>query len=151
MNTSRAWVIYTIVRVLAFIVPFAIIMLVLPGWQWNWLVGLVVATIVNLSVTEIFLHEHRTMIAKSFQDRQEARERGRIDTRRPIDVEEDEILDAQEAEAAGRDDAAGTPAPETSGGDVPDKGSPADADEGRERSDAPEHGAERNPDGGKRD
>mgnify|MGYP003604959236 CR=1 FL=1 len=35
MNSKRAWLVYTVIRLLAFAVPFAVVMLALPDWQWT--------------------------------------------------------------------------------------------------------------------
>lgn len=109
MKTSRAWTIYILVRVLAFIVPFGIVMLVLPTWQWNWLVAVVVGAIVSLTISQIFLYRERFALADSMQARAEARA-AKKDQRRPIDVEEDADIDAQldgAADAQAHSDAEG--------------------------------------------
>lgn len=103
MKTSRAWTTYILVRILAFIVPFGIIMLVLPGWQWNWLVGVVVGAIVSLTISQIFLYRERFAVADSLKERAEAKE-ARRDERRPIDIEEDADLDAQSSDASDASD-----------------------------------------------
>ncbi|KAB1644952.1 DUF4229 domain-containing protein [Gulosibacter chungangensis] len=117
MKTSRAWTIYILVRVLAFIVPFGIVMLVLPTWQWNWLVGVIVGAIVSLAISQIFLYRERFAVAESLQERAESRA-AQKDQRRPIDVEEDADIDAQ-VEGAGEQDASG-PADEGDADGKPD-------------------------------
>lgn len=94
MKTSRAWTVYALVRVLAFIVPFGIIMLVLPSWQWNWLVGVIVGAIVSLAVSQIFLYRERHTMADSLRERAEEKA-ANVDQRRPIDLEEDADLEGQ--------------------------------------------------------
>lgn len=111
MRTSRAWTIYVIVRVLAFIVPFGIVMLVLPTWQWNWLVGVIVGAIVSLAISQIFLYRERHALAESLQERAETKA-AQKDQRRPIDVEEDADIDAQLPEPIEAEPTAEVDAPE---------------------------------------
>ncbi|MGO1543938.1 MAG: hypothetical protein ACTHXA_06320 [Gulosibacter sp.] len=114
MKTSRAWTVYILVRVLAFIVPFGIIMLVLPTWQWNWLVGVIVGAIVSLTISQIFLYREQIEIGGAIQERAEAR-KARANERRPIDIEEDADIDAQSPDATEED------ADDSSASDSPEK------------------------------
>ncbi|RRJ86018.1 DUF4229 domain-containing protein [Gulosibacter macacae] len=92
MRTSSAWITYTVVRLLAFAIPFIVIMLVLPAWQWNWLTGLIAGTVISLAVSEIFLRKQKIAIGEAIEQRRA----GRADRdRRPaVDIEEDADLDA---------------------------------------------------------
>lgn len=90
MKTSRAWIIYTIVRLLSFVVPFVIVMLLLPGWQWNWLVAMIVATIVGIVVSMIFLRSERMAIGGAIMEQREGRVVG-MDAKA-----EDALLDEQD-------------------------------------------------------
>ena len=90
MTATRAWIIYTLTRLGSFVVPFVAIMLILPDWQWNWLVGIAVGAVAFSSNTQI-----------------SARRAEKVDHRAPIDIEEDALLD--EYEAAQAESAATTP------------------------------------------
>lgn len=98
MDLTRAWVTYVVVRLLAFVVPFALVMLALPGWQWNWLLGAVFGALASQSISVIALRPHRERIAQGLAERRAAEERPR-ETRRAIDLEEDADLDAHATEA----------------------------------------------------
>lgn len=140
MSTTRAWVIYSIVRLLSFIVPFAIVMLVLPGWEWAWLVGLVVATICGLAISEIFLVRPRQVIADSLARRRA--ERLAADPRRALDREEDALLDGETDPAAVAGATSGTVASETasSGTATPESASPGTATPASAPADSAESG-----------
>lgn len=140
MSTTRAWVIYSIVRFLSFIVPFAIVMLVLPGWEWAWLVGLVVATICGLAISEIFLVRPRQVIADSLARRRA--ERLAADPRRALDREEDALLDGETDPAAVAGAASGPVASETaSTGTAASETAPADSAESGTATSDPEAGS----------
>lgn len=97
MNLTRAWITYLIVRLAAFIIPFAAVLLALPDWQWNWLAGAIVGAIISFAVSVIFLREERLAIGQSVEDRRAAA--GRRDRRAALDHEEDADLDAAHAGA----------------------------------------------------
>ncbi len=103
MTATRAWIIYTLTRLGSFVVPFVAIMLILPDWQWNWLVGIAVGAVVSSSISQIFLSKHRAVMAEQIA----ARRAEKVDHRAPIDIEEDALLD--EYEAAQAESAATTP------------------------------------------
>lgn len=103
MTATRAWIIYALTRLGSFVVPFVAIMLILPDWQWNWLVGIVVGAVVSASISQIFLSKHRAVMAEQMA----ARRAEKVDHRAPIDIEEDALLD--EYEAAQAESAATTP------------------------------------------
>ncbi|NLT25981.1 MAG: DUF4229 domain-containing protein, partial [Microbacteriaceae bacterium] len=96
MDLSRAWIIYVAVRLVSFVVPFALVMLALPGWEWNWLLGAVFGALASQAISVIALRPHRERIAQGLAERRAAEERPR-ETRRAIDLEEDADLDAHEA------------------------------------------------------
>ncbi len=96
MTATRAWIIYTITRLGSFVVPFVAIMLILPDWQWNWLVGIVVGAVVSASISQIFLSKPRAVMAEQMA----ARRAEKVDPRAPIDIEEDALLDEYEAAQA---------------------------------------------------
>lgn len=101
MPTGRAWAIYTIVRIAAFVIIFVALYFALQPWRWAWLVALIVATLVGVLVSMIFLRDARMSIGSSIRAHREHRG----DTRSRADRDEDELLDAAEREAnAGRDD-----------------------------------------------
>lgn len=90
MDSKRAWIVYTLIRVLAFAVPFGIIMAILPGWQLNWFVGAIVGAIVSLAISFIFLRGQRERMASDI-----AEMRHRRDQRTAADKEEDAELDGE--------------------------------------------------------
>lgn len=96
MTATRAWIIYTLTRLGSFVVPFVAIMLILPDWQWNWLVGIAVGAVVSASISQIFLSKHRAVMAEQIA----ARRAEKVDHRAPIDIEEDALLDEYEAAQA---------------------------------------------------
>jgi hypothetical protein len=94
MKTSRAWIIYTVVRLLAFAVPFVLVMLLLPTVQWNWLIAVVIASIIGFAVSLLFLRSERLAIGGAIMQQREGRVVG-------ADAEaEDALLDEQEHEQA---------------------------------------------------
>lgn len=93
MKSSRAWILYTLIRVLAFAIPFGIIMITLPDWEWNWLLGAVVGTIIGLCVSYIFLRGPSEQIGEDLH-----RLRNRSDTRSEDSLVEDAELDAAKRE-----------------------------------------------------
>ena len=95
MDLTRAWITYVVVRVVAFVVPFAAVMLALPGWQWNWLLGAVFGALASQALSVIALRPQRERIAQGLAERRAAEDRPR-DTRRAVDLEEDADLDAHE-------------------------------------------------------
>lgn len=101
MSIGKAWLIYTSVRILSFVIPFALVYLALTPWKWEWLVALIAGTLISFLVSQIFLRNARAAIGYSIQQHREAR----TDTRTRADREEDALLDAAEREAnAGHDD-----------------------------------------------
>lgn len=94
MEHKRSWVAYVVVRVLSFAVPFAIVMLALPAWQYNWLVGLVAGTLVGLCVSYIFLQRQRQQMGSDLAGLRERRDLRTADERA-----EDELVDGASADA----------------------------------------------------
>lgn len=99
MDSKRAWWGYIVVRLLAFVVPFALVMVALPGWEFNWLLAVVVGSIVGLAVSYLFLHRQRAQIAGDLATMRERR-----DQRTAADREEDEALEAAEHDDSAEDD-----------------------------------------------
>ncbi|WP_311478848.1 DUF4229 domain-containing protein [uncultured Gulosibacter sp.] len=93
MTATRAWIIYTITRLGSFVVPFVVIMLILPDWEWNWVVGIVAGVLVSASISQIFLAKPRAVMAEQLA----ARRAKDGDQRTAADVEEDALLDEYEA------------------------------------------------------
>lgn len=88
MQSKRAWITYTIIRILAIFIPFAVVMFAFPAMPYNWVLGLVVGTIVSAAVSFLFLRDARTRMGDDL-----ASLRARRDTRTELDREEDEVLD----------------------------------------------------------
>lgn len=95
MNVRTAWVVYSLLRLVFFAAPFAA--LYLMGWPW-WLAG-IVATLVAVSLSVIFLSKPRQEAARSIQ-------RWRDQDRTSDDIVEDEAVDG----AAQASITAGSPA-----------------------------------------
>lgn len=91
MNSKRAWLVYTVIRLLAFAVPFAVVMLALPAWQWNWLAGAAVGAIISACISVIFLRGTRQQMGADLQRLSE-----RKDARTADDKDEDAALDSSE-------------------------------------------------------
>jgi ABC-type bacteriocin/lantibiotic exporter with double-glycine peptidase domain len=63
VNTRTAWLVYSALRIVFFAVPF----LVLYFMGWHWLLAAVVATLVAVSLSVIFLSKQRQTAAESIQ------------------------------------------------------------------------------------
>lgn len=88
VNTRRAWIVYTVLRLLFFAVPFAVLYFI--GWPW-WL-ALVVATLASVSLSVIFLSKPRDAASTGIHE-------WRTKERTIDDIVEDEAVD--EARGAG--------------------------------------------------
>ncbi|PPG38308.1 DUF4229 domain-containing protein [Pseudoclavibacter sp. RFBA6] len=95
MNSKRAWLVYSVIRLLAFAVPFAVVMLALPAWQWNWLAGALVGAVISACISVIFLRGTRQQMGDDLQRLTE-----RKDARTADDKDEDEALDSTAETAA---------------------------------------------------
>ncbi|MBN6778595.1 DUF4229 domain-containing protein [Pseudoclavibacter alba] len=91
MTSTRAWISYTIVRLLAFALPCAGIMLALPTWEWNWLLGVGVGALVSALVSYLFLRKQRQAMTAGMIARREAKHAS--DVRGEDELAEDEALD----------------------------------------------------------
>lgn len=86
MNTRTAWIIYIALRLAFFVVPF-VVMFAVFGWPW-WLAA-VVATLVALSLSVIFLSKPREVASESIYD-------WRMRDRTADDVFEDQAVESAE-------------------------------------------------------
>ena len=84
MKTGRVWLVYSLLRVALFVVPFALLMLAGVAWYW----AAIVAAIISLCASYIFLGRQRAVMAQDLS----AIQRGR---RRPVedDTVEDDAVD----------------------------------------------------------
>ena len=89
MTPTRAWITYALLRLAAFAVPFVIVMLVLPDFRFNWVIGGVVGVAVGLAVSEIFLRRQRIAIGEQLEQRREQRDATRAERRSALEREED--------------------------------------------------------------
>lgn len=89
MNQRKAWIVYIALRLLFFAVPFAVLYFI--GWP-AWL-ATVVAALIALSLSVIFLQRQRDVASESVY---EWRQR----TRTEDDIVEDEALEAPADDAA---------------------------------------------------
>lgn len=104
MNTRSAWLVYVVLRLAFFAVPFAALMLL----NWPWWLSAIVATLVAVSLSVIFLSKHRETAAAGVYN-------WRHRDRTPDDVVEDNAVDSlveHTAEDAVEDPADGGPADE---------------------------------------
>ncbi|GAB3299255.1 DUF4229 domain-containing protein [Pseudoclavibacter terrae] len=124
MNSKRAWLVYSVIRLLAFAVPFAVVMLALPAWQWNWLAGALVGAVISACISVIFLRGTRQQMGDDLQRLTE-----RKDARTADDKDEDAALDSTAETAAAE------PGTET------DETEPAKVDSGEEQTpdSSPQH------------
>lgn len=95
---ASSWVTYTVLRLLAFFVPFAVLMLVNVPWY----VSAIVAALFGLAFSYIFLRRPREQVATSIYD---ARHR-----EKPLVNADDESEDAAIDDAAMTDAAPTAPA-----------------------------------------
>ena len=86
MNTRTAWIVYTVLRLVFFAVPFA----VLYAIGWTWWAAAIVATLVALSLSVIFLYRQRSVASESIYD-------WRNRDRTADDIAEDEAIDTAAA------------------------------------------------------
>ncbi|GAA1775618.1 DUF4229 domain-containing protein [Leucobacter iarius] len=89
MKSRSAWLVYVVLRLVFFVVPFAALMLI--GWTW-WL-SAIVATLAAVSLSVIFLNRQRSAASESIYA-------WRTKERTEDDVIEDEAVDAAESGAA---------------------------------------------------
>ncbi|PII87891.1 hypothetical protein BMH32_12555 [Leucobacter sp. OLJS4] len=89
MKSRSAWLVYIVLRLLFFVVPFAALMLI--GWTW-WL-SAIVATLAAVSLSVIFLNRQRSAASESIYA-------WRTKERTEDDVIEDDAVDAAEPRIA---------------------------------------------------
>lgn len=104
MQSKRAWLVYVLVRLLAFAIPFAVIMLALRGWPYDWVAAGAAGALISLLVSYIFLRQHRTRMGADLRAL-----RSRRDPRGELELEEDAELgkDAEPDETGNPGDEAG--------------------------------------------
>ncbi len=101
MKSRSAWLVYVVLRLVFFVVPFAALMLI--GWTW-WL-SAIVATLAAVSLSVIFLNRQRSAASESIYA-------WRTKERTEDDVIEDDAVDAAEPRIAdGSSDSAASSAP----------------------------------------
>ena len=83
MNTRNAWLLYSLLRIAFFAVPFTVFMVL--GWAW-WL-SVIVATLIALPLSVIFLSKPRETAAQSVYD-------WRNRDRTADDIAEDEAIES---------------------------------------------------------
>lgn len=96
MSTRTAWIVYSTLRLLFFAVPFAALYAI--GWAW-WAAALV-ATLVSVSLSVIFLGKSRSAASESIYD-------WRTRDRTADDIVEDEALDTEHSVTESDDEATG--------------------------------------------
>jgi hypothetical protein len=103
VSSRRYWLVYTVVRILLFAVPFGLVVAVSPDF---WPLAAIIGAVVSFCGSYIFLRKQREAMAADLA----AVAAGR---RKPVedDDSEDAAVDAAEhrARAAGSPDATGTP------------------------------------------
>mgnify|MGYP001100716670 CR=1 FL=1 len=83
MKPSTAWIVYSALRLLFFAVPFAVLYFI----GWHWLLSAVVATLIAVSLSVIFLSKQRATAAQSIQT-------WRDQERTADDIVEDDAVEA---------------------------------------------------------
>lgn len=100
MSTRTAWIVYIVLRLLFFAVPFAALYMI----GWHWALAAIVAALVSISLSVLFLSKPRETAAVSIH---EWRHRDRTHD----DIVEDAEIAAGEAAAPGTStDTAANPA-----------------------------------------
>lgn len=98
MKSRNAWIVYTLLRLAFFVVPFALLMILLPlGGMGTWptiLISVGVAALISVSLSVIFLARPREAAAESIY---EWRNRDRT----ADDVVEDEAIEASSFDEPG--------------------------------------------------
>lgn len=91
MTSRTAWIVYTLLRLVFFAVPFAVLYLI----GWHWLVAAVIATLVSVSLSIIFLSRQRETAAASVHA-------WRNRDRTTDDIVEDAAVDAEHGPGDGQ-------------------------------------------------
>lgn len=86
MKSGRVWLVYSLLRVALFAVPFALLMV--AGVEWYW--AAIVAAIISLCASYIFLGRQRAVMAQDLSAIQRGRRR-RVED----DAVEDDAVDRQ--------------------------------------------------------
>ena len=91
MKSRNAWIVYTLLRLAFFVVPFALLMILLPlGGMGTWptiFISVGVAALISVSLSVIFLARSREAAAESIYE-------WRNRERTADDLVEDEAVDA---------------------------------------------------------
>lgn len=88
MNSRKAWLTYSLLRILFFAVPFGVLYAI--GWTW-WL-ALIVATLIALALSVLMLHKQRSRASESIYD-------WRNRDRTADDIEEDAVIDGVDSDS----------------------------------------------------
>lgn len=103
--------VYTVLRLLAFLVPLAILWLFFPIFREFWWLAALFAALIGTSISLLFLRRPLTEASASLVERRAARTTPRTDAA----AEDAAVEDAATDEAAPRDAAAPGAAPRTDG------------------------------------
>lgn len=73
MSAKKAWVLYTVLKLLSFFIPFTLIMLALPRTEqlflgWGTLFALVCSGVISVAVSVLFLSKLRHRAAESIEE-----------------------------------------------------------------------------------
>lgn len=97
MNTRTAWIVYSLLRLAFFAVPFAVLMILLPlGGMGQWptiFISIAVAALISVALSVILLAKPREAAAESIYD-------WRNRNRTADDLVEDDAVDASAADPA---------------------------------------------------
>ncbi len=91
---ARAVLVYSVLRLLAFLVPFGLLMLLPIGREFYWL-SAVFAALIGLSLSMLFLRKPLNDVTAGLAERREAARAAHVD-----EAEEDAAADALTAEGA---------------------------------------------------
>lgn len=91
VNTRNAWILYVVLRLVFFAVPFTALLLLLRSWDWPYwpaaLVSTLVGALIAVSLSVIFLSKPRETASESIYE-------WRTRDRTVDDLAEDEAVDA---------------------------------------------------------
>lgn len=104
MNSRKAWIVYSLLRLVFFAVPFGVLMWLLSsqgvGYWPTALISVIVAALISVSLSLIFLSKLRDAASTSIYD-------WRMRDRTADDIVEDEALDATRQSGTGEQHTSG--------------------------------------------
>lgn len=87
MSAGKAWIVYTLVRLLSILIPFGVLVAV----GVHWIIALVLGTIIGLCVSYLFLRRQRLAMATALANRTAPK------PKKPVDPDSDEAVEDADA------------------------------------------------------